>query len=300
MKDREPACLAETLKWEGGWSNSAHDPGGPTMKGVIQREYDRYRRSKGLPTRTVRVIEQSELLEIYKTGYWDPVRGDELPAGVDLCLFDFAVNSGPGRAIMSAQHVLGVGIDGKMGDATIKAIKARDPVELCRALVADRMRFLRALGTFRYFGVGWTRRCQGIEAAAVAAAGAVPEAVAAAPNSSPDRQSKSQGRAVGLFTIPAADGPEGYEYKGHPEAHAELKQESTSYSLFDRILKSLGLPATLAGGAATAGAESGLGAYSQFLDFFKAHGFKLAIGVVVVIVAFELYQYTQRKKVITQ
>ncbi len=297
MKDREPACLAETLKWEGLWSNDPRDPGGPTMKGVIQREYDRYRRSKGLPTRTVRVIEQDELLEIYRTGYWDPVRGDDLPAGVDLCLFDFAVNSGPGRAIMSCQHVLGIGIDGKMGDATVKAIKARDPVELCRALVADRLRFLRALGTFRHFGVGWTRRCQGIEAAAVAAAGAVPETIAAAPNSNPDRQSKSQGRAVGLFTIPAADGPEGYEYKGHPEADDQLKQESPSYSLFANVLKALGLPATLAGGAATAGAESGLTAYSGFLGFFKEHGFKLAIGVVVVIVAFEVYQYTQRKKV---
>lgn len=268
------------------------------MKGVIQREYDRYRRSKGLPTRTVRVIEQDELLEIYRTGYWDPVRGDDLPAGVDLCLFDFAVNSGPGRAIMSAQHVLGVPIDGKMGDATLDAIKTRDPVELCKALVADRLRFLRALGTFRYFGVGWTRRCQGIEAAAVAAAGAIPETPVVAPNSNPDRQSKSQGRAVGLFTIPAADGPEGYEYKGHPEADDQLKQESPSYSLFANVLKALGLPATLAGGAATAGAESGLTAYSSFLGFFKEHGFKLAIGVVVVIVAFEVYQYIQRQKVI--
>ena len=40
------ACLPFTLKEEGGYSNDAHDPGGKTMEGIIQREYDRYRSSQ--------------------------------------------------------------------------------------------------------------------------------------------------------------------------------------------------------------------------------------------------------------
>jgi len=34
------ACLDQTFKWEGGYSNDKYDPGGATMHGIIQREYD--------------------------------------------------------------------------------------------------------------------------------------------------------------------------------------------------------------------------------------------------------------------
>jgi Glycosyl hydrolase 108 len=44
-----PDLHSYTLAEEGGDSNDAHDPGGRTHKGIIQREYDRYRRQKGLP-----------------------------------------------------------------------------------------------------------------------------------------------------------------------------------------------------------------------------------------------------------
>ena len=46
-------CLAVTLKWEGGYSNHPDDPGGPTMQGIIQREYDAWRRKQGKRPRPV-------------------------------------------------------------------------------------------------------------------------------------------------------------------------------------------------------------------------------------------------------
>lgn len=95
------------------------------------------------------------------------------------------------------------------------------------------------------------------------------------------------------IAAPKAD----YKPETHQEAHTLLKDESSSYGLMATLLKSLGLPATLVGGAATAGAEGGLQAYAPFIGFFREYGFKLAMGVVAVIVAFEVYQYTQRKKV---
>lgn len=85
----------------------------------------------------------------------------------------------------------------------------------------------------------------------------------------------------------------------HPEAHALLKADSGSYSLVARILTSLGLPATLVGGAATAGAETGLQAYAPFISFFKDYGFKLAIVVVGVIVAAEIVQVIRRQGKLT-
>ncbi len=91
-------CLAVTLKWEGGYSNHPDDPGGPTMHEIIQREYDCWRKRQGLRTRPVRQIEEDELRAIYRSEYWDAMNCGNLSPGLDLCVFDAAVNSGVQRA----------------------------------------------------------------------------------------------------------------------------------------------------------------------------------------------------------
>ena len=103
---REKESLARVLAHEGGYSNHPKDPGGATMKGVTQRVYDGYRKGKGLAVRSVKGITTDELNEIYDRQYWDAVKGDLLPAGVDYVLFDGAVNSWPGRSIMWLQQAL--------------------------------------------------------------------------------------------------------------------------------------------------------------------------------------------------
>ena len=168
MRSRFEICLAETLKWEGGWFNHKRDPGGPTMRGVIQRVYDGWRDSNGLPRRSVREIEDHELRDIYRRNYWDQIRGDELPAGVDLAVFDFAVNSGPNRAAKYLQRVLGVKVDGHIGPATIGAANAYEPEDIVEQLLADRRTFIRQISTYDVFGRGWERRCDGIEKRATA------------------------------------------------------------------------------------------------------------------------------------
>lgn len=194
------ACLAQTLKWEGTWSNDPHDPGGPTMRGIIQREYDAYRTRKSLPRRSVRQIEQAELEEIYRTRYWDEVNGDLLPAGVDLAVWDFGVNSGPSRGIKALQRALGTKADGHMGELTMKALEQRDPDEIIAAIMADRRAFLRQIKTFWRFGKGWLRRCDGVEKAALEMAGAhhavsLLTAAAAEPDGDPEVQSAGMGKA---------------------------------------------------------------------------------------------------------
>src|ERR1700728_3806781 len=108
------ACMPFVLKEEGGYSNDAHDSGGMTMHGIIQREYDRYRKSKGLPLQWVKNISVDEQNEIYWTEYWLPHCPD-LPPGLDLSFFNIAVNGGPTRATHLLQRALGVGDDGICG-----------------------------------------------------------------------------------------------------------------------------------------------------------------------------------------
>ena len=165
------ACLAQTLKWEGGYSNDKYDPGGATMHGIIQREYDAYRARKNLPKQAVRLIALSEEQEIYRHSYWDEVRADELPRGVDLAVFDFGVNSGPPRAVKAMQRALGVAADGRIGQITLDAIYAADPDELVEGIMGQRRSFLKQIKTFWRFGKGWMRRCDGIEQMGLAWAG---------------------------------------------------------------------------------------------------------------------------------
>lgn len=179
---REKESLARVLAHEGGYSNHPNDPGGPTMKGVTQRVYDGYRKGRGLATRSVKGITTDELNAIYDRQYWDAVKGDLLPSGVDYVLFDGAVNSGPGRSIMWLQQALRPTytgrIDGVLGMGTLAALKADTNNDaLIDRICNARMTFLRHLGTFGTFGRGWTARVVEVRSIGQAwATGQVPQA----------------------------------------------------------------------------------------------------------------------------
>jgi lysozyme family protein len=174
MKVNFKDCLAETLKWEGGYSNHPKDPGGKTQWGIIQRVYNSYRRLKQLTPRDVKKITRSEMEDIYKSSYWDAVKGDLLPIGLDLVVFDFGVNSGPHRSIKFLQKALNkaegrkLKIDGLMGPATLDAATS---VENLPALISrvcdDRLGWLHTLGTWVTFGKGWGSRVKGVKATAL-------------------------------------------------------------------------------------------------------------------------------------
>jgi lysozyme family protein len=196
MRDRFTACLAETLRWEGGWSNHPADPGGPTMKGIIQRVYDAWREKNNKPRQSVRFITADEVEAIYRENYWALVRGDELPPGLDLAVFDFGVNSGPARAVRYLQGVLGVPADGHMGPITLKAAADADTRETVAKLMAARRKFLRQIPYRKPFLAGWLRRCDGIEQACILACGLPLTDAPLAPLADPDAESATQGRAA--------------------------------------------------------------------------------------------------------
>lgn len=163
--DNFEKCLPVTLTFEGGDVDDPRDPGGATSRGVTQAVYDAYRDGKHMSRRTVFQMESHELLDIYRARYWDLVGGDRLPAGVDLAVFDFAVNSGVRRAVKEVQHLVGVTEDGVMGPGTLTAVleyaQTKSPLYLLEAICDDRMAFLKALKTYATFGNGWRGRVMG-------------------------------------------------------------------------------------------------------------------------------------------
>lgn len=157
MKSSYTLSLKRVLKHEGGYVNHPSDPGGATNKGIIQRTYNAWRRAKGLPLRSVKLITDDEVAAIYKSSYWDKIKGDDLPVGVDYAVFDFAVNSGPARAAKFLQRLTGVTADGVIGPATVAAATAKQ-FGLVDRLCDERMRFLQTLPHWRVFGKGWSSR----------------------------------------------------------------------------------------------------------------------------------------------
>lgn len=181
---REQQSLALVLVHEGGYSNHPQDPGGATMKGVTQRVYDAYRKRKGLATRSVKGIQKNELFDIYDLQYWDAVKGDQLPDGVDYVVFDGAVNSGVSQSVKWLQRALGPlykgNIDGNLGQGTLAALAAVNNHDALIDRICDqRMAFLRALKTWPVFGKGWSDRVRDVRAAGKAwASGDKPQIVA--------------------------------------------------------------------------------------------------------------------------
>jgi len=159
--------LDRVLAVEGGYSNHAKDPGGPTNRGVTLATFSAFKR-RPCSIAELRAISEMDVSAIYKGQYWDAVKGDDLPAGLDYVLFDYAVNSGPGRAVRELQRAVGVQADGVMGAMTMQAIKARDPAQVIAAVCAQRLAFLKSLKTWATFGKGWSNRIEIVRIAGLA------------------------------------------------------------------------------------------------------------------------------------
>lgn len=162
-----PAAMAHLRRDEGGYVNHKLDPGGATNHGITQAVYDADRRDKRLPTRSVKLITEAEVSDIYRTRYANPIRYDDLPAGVDYATLDAAVNSGVSRGAKWLQLSVGATADGKVGTQTVAKANAAEPIRTIKSICSRRLSFVQSLKTWATFGKGWGRRIAGVEANAV-------------------------------------------------------------------------------------------------------------------------------------
>lgn len=143
---------------EGGYTNDPNDTGGPTNWGITLADARLYWKANATAA-DVRAMPKSVAIGIYRKHYADPVRYDDLPAGVDYAVLDFAINSGNERAIRFLQKVVGIIPDGTIGKVTLDYTAKMDPKEVINQLYDARMAFLRTLVAWPTFGRGWTARC---------------------------------------------------------------------------------------------------------------------------------------------
>lgn len=160
MKENFNKALELVLKHEGGYVDHPQDPGGATNYGITKKVYETYL-GRPCTKQEVKDMPLDAVAEIYKRKYWDKIRGDDLPNGLDWCVFDFAVNAGVSRAARTLQGFLATAIDGIIGSGTLEAIdnyptSVKGVIEV---FTSQRSTFYRTLKHYETFGKGWDRRC---------------------------------------------------------------------------------------------------------------------------------------------
>lgn len=143
------------LKFEGGFANNPNDPGGRTNFGVIQTEYNIWRKAHSLQTRDVKDITHDEVEAIYKGYYKDSCANlfDTSHPHTALCQFDCAINQGSGtskyllqRAINQCWNYQKIMVDGIVGAKTLAAlIPVQDDALLKNCLTLRRDRYLNLI-----------------------------------------------------------------------------------------------------------------------------------------------------------
>ena len=164
MKDIYDDSLRRVLAHEGGYTNHPSDPGGPTNWGITIHDARAYWK-RDADAADVRAMPKEVAKRIYKSKYWDAMRCDELPAGVDYAVFDFGVNSGISRSLKFLEAIAGVPQDGKPDDVLIRTVANLPPAPVITELCDKRLAFLKRLKTWPVFGAGWGRRVAEVKSA---------------------------------------------------------------------------------------------------------------------------------------
>ncbi len=161
------ASLARLLAHEGGYTNHPSDPGGPTNFGITIADYRKYVKTDATAN-DVKTMTVAQAKAIYRARYWNALRCDDLPAGVDYAVFDYGVNSGVGRSSKVLRRLLKLPDRAHtVSDAVIAAARRTDAATLVVAICDERLRFLKSLRTWPVFGKGWGRRVADVRAAAL-------------------------------------------------------------------------------------------------------------------------------------
>ncbi|MGO4572796.1 glycoside hydrolase family 108 protein [Microvirga sp. 2TAF3] len=165
-------ALVQVLAHEGGFVRHPLDPGGATNFGITRQTLSQAR-GRPVSVDDVRLLSKAEAATIYRRCYWDKIRAAELPPGLDLAIFDIAVNSGPARAARMLQEALGIEADGLIGPRTLEAARNAEAADVIRRLTRVRLGFLSRLATWPVFGRGWRRRVLSVEQEALRLAGSL-------------------------------------------------------------------------------------------------------------------------------
>ena len=151
-------AIERVLGHEGGYAHRSYqdDPGGETNWGITIATA----RANGYHG-DMKTMNRNEAIVIYKRAIWDRNLLGQMDFAVAFQVFDGIVNHGAGNAVKWLQEAVGTTKDGAIGQKTIAATNAADPVRTIFKFNAERLVFYTHLSNWDANSRGWTRRVAG-------------------------------------------------------------------------------------------------------------------------------------------
>ncbi len=162
MADNFEKSLKIIFRHEGFFSDHPKDPGGKTRYGITEKTFRNL-----YPASDFSKVDHTWAAKIYRKHYWVPCRCEDLPSGIDLVMFDCAVNQGQPTAKRILQKAAKVKVDGIIGSRTLAAVRV-NPDKVLTEFVARRAVRYGNLLNFITFGLGWMRRVLDVHREAIA------------------------------------------------------------------------------------------------------------------------------------
>jgi lysozyme family protein len=160
MNDAIESLISKVIEREGSYVNHPNDHGGPTNWGITQGTLSAWRKQP-VTAFQVQTLSQTEARHIYRDQYFRGLEDVTDPQVLEF-LFDYAVNSGPKRAVKALQTILGVMPDGEFGPISKAALAKVDQATLYPFLICERldnyMRIMARDPSQVVFGEGWANR----------------------------------------------------------------------------------------------------------------------------------------------
>ena len=158
-------------KWEGGYVNDPYDLGGATNMGVTIGTWKTVGYDKDgdgdIDEDDVRLITKEDMAEcVLRPHYWNRCRADEIKSQTVANIFvDWVWASGV-AGIKGVQELVGVKVDGIVGDKTLAAINAASQRDLFLDIKRARVDYVERICVSRpanlRFRKGWLRRIEDI------------------------------------------------------------------------------------------------------------------------------------------
>ncbi len=156
MDNQFKQAVEFVLDIEQGLVEDNEDPGGITNHGISLRflmAVSPYATRLDIINMTI-----EKAMELYKEHFWDKCKCSALPIGIDLMVFDCAVNQGPGTSVKLMQRALGVEADAVIGPITLGTLLHANPKELLEELFVYRAKKYALTKGVKHYGRGWYRR----------------------------------------------------------------------------------------------------------------------------------------------
>jgi lysozyme family protein len=166
MNSNFDACFDRVMQSEGGYVWDKDDAGGETNLGVTAGAWAAYL-GRPIEPGEMKALTKDTVKPFYKQMYWDKVKGDDLPAGVDYVVFDFAVNAGVARAAKFLQRSVGAADDGVIGGGTLGKVAVTNKQRLLATFADQKQRFYNGLAlsnpSQQKFLKGWLARVDHVQ-----------------------------------------------------------------------------------------------------------------------------------------